>query len=246
MWCNRSGSGRRVESGATLSSGGSGSGRVFGECDSVQTTRRPVRMKNPAPWRSRAASKSSDHGVKGAGSAHFASCSVAFTLLVGAFDVVESIRFGPARRFPRRLCRGGVPWSEARVSGERLGSRTRRSVTRTNPSLVSLRKARKGLHGDSHVRILPTFKLFSTPFLCSLAPRLWCNRSGSNRRVFLRGDSRSVERGSGSGRVFGERLGYERRQSRLKDAPLGEESESVAMYRKSFSKLDASVLCQYR
>jgi hypothetical protein len=87
--------------------------------------------------------KGAEIDLKGANSATFRCDFDPFTLLVGASDVVQSIRFRP----PRRFCGDSVRAGRSRVSGQRLCDTTRRSVKRTKPSLVSPLNLKRVLQG---------------------------------------------------------------------------------------------------
>ncbi len=123
-------------------------------------------------------------GVQGANSDNFDLVFHPFTLFISASDVVQSSSFGSARRIGARVFWWGCP---------RLGCCARTPGIRAPESpakrRAGLRHERIQLRGHPEPRaILPTLVLFSTPFLCSLAPRMWCKSSsfGSARRIGAR------------------------------------------------------------
>ncbi len=105
----------------------------------------------------------------------------------------------------------------------------RRPAPRTNPAPWPFKTARatsqNGVQGAESAPFAAGFEAF--PLRVGASDKVQSIRLGPVR--LFRCDS--VERGAGSGRVFGERLGLSRQSRRRKDAQTCEEDESVSVYR---------------
>ncbi len=196
-------------------------------------TRRPAPRTNPAPWRFQMASVTSQFEVQGAESAPFAAGFEAFPLRVGVLDLVESIRWGSARRFWGDSLGGACPVLGSEpipsVSAPQSPATkpTRRPASRTNPAPWRFSMARVTSQIDVQ-------GAYSAPFAAGfealslrvgVADLVESIRWGSARR--LAGDSGG---GTASDSGLGRRsCGTRARVRDLKDAPAGEENESSTL-----------------